>query len=198
VLAQALQQLREAARERAELVAGRGAGHAAPYLAARAERGLGRVREAPHAQRQPRGVTDQARPDDEGGEQRERHEACERAIRERQDGLARLLEHHGAGRACDRHCGCDDRLAVRAAAIPGCRRSSRERPAQRLVGDTARGLLARRRRILALEQPAKQRAAQARCLRVRRLRRHASRNREDPTVAVEHAQPAVVTAELAE
>src|SRR5688572_15802257 len=64
VLAQALEQLGEAARERAELVAGARPRHSAADLAARPERRLRGTREPAHAQRKPRGVAEQAEPDD--------------------------------------------------------------------------------------------------------------------------------------
>src|SRR5690606_21565164 len=94
VLAQPLEQVREAAREIPELIAGIASRQRDVDLAFRAERVLRGAREPPHAHRQERRIAEQAERDDDGGEQRERHQPQQRPIRQRKDRVAALLEQN--------------------------------------------------------------------------------------------------------
>src|SRR5690606_287666 len=91
VLAQALEQIREAARQVAELVAGPSSRQRDVDLALRPERVLRRARKSTYAHRQQRRVPEQPDRDDDGREQRERHQPEQRTVRQREDRIAALL-----------------------------------------------------------------------------------------------------------
>ena len=159
VLAQALEQLGEAARERAELVARGRARHAAADLAARAERAS-----APRPRAGARAATTTSR--SRAGRGRRR---ASRATSASSSARARDSSASGSARSPararrrlrrrpapdDRHGRRDDRLALGPAAIPRRRALARAALAAASASATRPGGPLRRiRRVLALEQPA--------------------------------------------
>ena len=202
VLAQALEQLGEAARERSELVAARprpafrcGSRRAARAPSARRPRaGARATTTTSHSRASPSPTTSVA----SNVSVMSRTSARFVSVRIGSLACSSTTAPSTPRRACDRHGRRDDRLALGTAAVPRRRLASGQRLPQRLVGDAALRPLGRVRRVLALEQPTEQVAGEARAVVGRRARRDAARGGEHPAVFVEHSEPSARAAELAE
>ena len=127
------------------------------------ERALGGVAQPADAQRQPGRVAEQARRGEQAREQRRVHEARERAVREREDRIARLLEHDAPSSSSPARIGAVAatmalRLLGRYARSRRRGLAARCRPAS-VASAGCRGSLGRR--VVAAEQQAIERREQA-------------------------------------